>query len=36
MWPTNMLEGQGESVQDGCKTSNVMYGVEKWAVKKAQ
>ena len=35
-WPKNTLEGQGKSIQDGCKTSNMMYDAETWAAKKAQ
>ena len=30
------LEGQWESVQNDCKTSNMMYAAETWAVNKSQ
>ena len=33
--PKNKFESPGESIQDGCKTSND-YGAETWVVKKAQ
>ena len=36
MWPKNTFEGQGKSIQDGCKTSNMMYDAETHAAKKAQ